>query len=67
MLSVLVVALCSAVYLLMAVCCLCKRESELTAAHRRCQRIIATLDMEECGRDTTSPVADELWLSEQER
>ena len=70
MLSVLMVALCSAAYLLVAVCCLCKRESELTAAHMRSQRILATLDMEECGHDTTrspTPLADEPWVAEQER
>ena len=48
MLHALLVALCSAGYLLMVLCCLYKRDSGALAARLRTQRIIATLDMEEC-------------------
>ena len=71
MLAVLLVALCSAGYLLMALCCLCKRDASALAARMRTERIMATLDMEECGDDSTLPATpldgDEPGISESDR
>jgi len=55
MLEALLVALCSAGYLLMVLCCLFKRDSAALAARMRTERIMATLDMEECPEDATLP------------
>jgi len=56
MIHVIVVAVLSAAYLLMVLMCVCKRESVL-AARLRTQRILATLDMEECDYDQSSPIS----------
>lgn len=53
MLPALFVALCSAGYLLMVLCCLFKRDSVGLAARMRTERIMATLDMEECADDAS--------------
>ena len=53
MLHALLVALCSAGYLLMVLCCLYKRDSVALAARLRTERILATLDMEECRDDAS--------------
>ena len=53
---VIVVLLCCAAYVLMALCCLCKRDSVTSATRMRVERIMATLDMEECENDA---LADE--------
>lgn len=62
----LAVCLCSTAYLLMALCCLCKRDSVASATRMRTERIMATLDMEECGSDAHS-IADEDWVPESDR
>lgn len=60
MLSTLLVALCSAGYLLMVLCCFFKRDSVGLAARLRTERIMATLDMEECADDAS-------WQAESDR
>ena len=57
MIHVIVVAVLSAAYLLMVLMCVCKRESVLSTARRRTERILATLDMEECDHDQSSPIS----------
>ena len=57
MIYVIVVAVLSAAYLLMALMCVCQRESVLSAARLRTERILATLDMEECDYDQSSPIS----------
>ena len=51
MLHILLLALCSAGYLLMVLCCLYKRDSAALSARLRTERIMATLDMEDCQDD----------------
>lgn len=57
MIHVIVVAVLSAAYLLMALVCVCKRESMLSAAQLRTERILATLDMEECDAEQPMPIS----------
>ena len=65
MFEALLVALCSAGYILMVLCCLFKRDSAALAARMRTERIMATLDMEDCQDDAAqfddTSLASEQW------